>query len=162
MYVFGIDPGLSNLGYAILKFNKKTELIEYGLIETSKDYEEGERLSKIFSKLDDIYKKYKPEVTVIEKLFFKKNVKTAIKIGEVRGVIILLSHLNGSRLFELSPANVKVNYTGYGKSNKENMKKMTKILYNVELNEDDTVDAIALATSFINLNSISLRSDIIS
>lgn len=162
MYVFGIDPGLSNLGYAVLKYNKETKLVDYGLIETSKENKEGERLNKIFLELDNIYKKYKPEITVIEKLFFKKNVKTAIKIGEVRGVIILLSYLNKSQLFELSPSSVKINFTGYGKSNKENMKKMTKILYNVNLNEDDTVDAIALATSFINLNFFTLKSDIIS
>ncbi|MGB9749996.1 MAG: crossover junction endodeoxyribonuclease RuvC [Caldisericia bacterium] len=162
MHVFGIDPGLSNLGYAILKYNKNIELIDYGLIETSKENIEGERLNIIFLELDKLYKKYKPEITVIEKLFFKKNVKTAIKIGEVRGVIILLSYINKSELFELSPSSVKINFTGYGKSNKENMRKMTKILYNIDLNEDDTVDAIALATSFINLNSLTIKSDSLS
>ncbi|MBP7140138.1 MAG: crossover junction endodeoxyribonuclease RuvC [Caldisericia bacterium] len=162
MYVFGIDPGLSNLGYAVLKYEKEIELLNYGLIETSKENIEGERLNIIFNELDNIYKKYKPEITVIEKLFFKKNVKTAIKIGEVRGVIILLSYINKSKLFELSPSSVKINFTGYGKSNKENMKKMAKILYNIDLDEDDTVDAIALATSFINLNSFNIKSDILS
>jgi len=162
MYVFGIDPGLSNLGYAVLEYEREIELLDYGLIETSKENIEGERLNIIFNELDNIYKKYKPEITVIEKLFFKKNVKTAIKIGEVRGVIILLSYINKSKLFELSPSSVKINFTGYGKSNKENMKKMAKILYNVDLEEDDTVDAIALATSFINLNSFNIKSDILS
>ncbi|HQN49378.1 MAG TPA: crossover junction endodeoxyribonuclease RuvC, partial [Caldisericia bacterium] len=66
------------------------------------------------------------------------------------------------KLFELSPSSVKINFTGYGKSNKENMKKMAKILYNIDLDEDDTVDAIALATSFINLNSFNIKSDILS
>ncbi|HQJ57063.1 MAG TPA: crossover junction endodeoxyribonuclease RuvC [Caldisericia bacterium] len=162
MYVFGIDPGLSNLGYAVLEYEREIELLDYGLIETSKENIEGERLNIIFNELDNIYKKYKPEITVIEKLFFKKNVKTAIKIGEVRGVIILLSYINKSKLFELSPSSVKINFTGYGKSNKENMKKMAKILYNIDLDEDDTVDAIALATSFINLNSFNIKSDILS
>jgi len=162
MYVFGIDPGLSNLGYAVLEYEKEIKLLDYGLIETSKENIEGERLNTLFNELDNIYKKYKPEITVIEKLFFKKNVKTAIKIGEVRGVIILLSYINKSKLFELSPSSVKINFTGYGKSNKENMKKMAKILYNVDLDEDDTVDAIALATSFINLNSFNIKSDILS
>ncbi|HON82713.1 MAG TPA: crossover junction endodeoxyribonuclease RuvC [Caldisericia bacterium] len=162
MYVFGIDPGLSNLGYAVLEYEREIELLDYGLIETSKENIEGERLNIIFNELDNIYKKHKPEITVIEKLFFKKNVKTAIKIGEVRGVIILLSYINKSKLFELSPSSVKINFTGYGKSNKENMKKMAKILYNVDLEEDDTVDAIALATSFINLNSFNIKSDILS
>ncbi|HOC52804.1 MAG TPA: crossover junction endodeoxyribonuclease RuvC [Caldisericia bacterium] len=162
MYVFGIDPGLSNLGYAVLEYEKEIKLLDYGLIETSKENIEGERLNTLFNELDNIYKKYKPEITVIEKLFFKKNVKTAIKIGEVRGVIILLSYINKSKLFELSPSSVKINFTGYGKSNKENMKKMAKILYNVNLDEDDTVDAIALATSFINLNSFNIKSDILS
>jgi len=162
MYVFGIDPGLSNLGYAVLEYEKEIKLLDYGLIETSKENIEGERLNILFNELDNIYKKYKPEITVIEKLFFKKNVKTAIKIGEVRGVIILLSYINKSKLFELSPSSVKINFTGYGKSNKENMKKMAKILYNIDLDEDDTVDAIALATSFINLNSFNIKSDILS
>jgi len=162
MYVFGIDPGLSNLGYAVLEYEKEIKLLDYGLIETSKENIEGERLNTLFNELDNIYKKYKPEITVIEKLFFKKNVKTAIKIGEVRGVIILLSYINKSKLFELSPSSVKINFTGYGKSNKENMKKMAKILYNIDLDEDDTVDAIALATSFINLNSFNIKSDILS
>lgn len=162
MHVFGIDPGLSNLGYAILEYNENTKLIDYGLIETSKETIEGERLNKIFNDLNNLYQKYKPDFTVIEKLYFKKNVKTAIKIGEVRGVIILLSYINNSKLFELSPSSVKINFTGYGKSTKENMKKMAKILYNIELDNDDTVDAIALATSFINLYPLNKKSDILS
>ncbi len=130
MYVLGIDPGLSNLGYAILEYNKELKLIEFGLIKTKKEDKEGERLNYIFNSIDNLFKKYNPEFTVIEKIYFKKNVKTAIKIGEVRGVIILLSYQNNSKLFELSPANIKQYYTGYGGSKKENMKKMTKILYN--------------------------------
>lgn len=162
MYVLGIDPGLSNLGYAVLEHNKEIKLVEYGLIKTNKIDNEGERLKFIFSSIDNLYKKYDPKFTVIEKIYFKKNVKTALKIGEVRGVVILLCHLNNSKLYELSPANVKQYYTGYGGSNKENMKKMTKILYNVEINEDDTVDAIAIATSFINIHSSGIKSDFLS
>jgi len=56
MYVFGIDPGLSNLGYAVLKYEREIELLDYGLIETSKENIEGERLNIIFNELDNIYK----------------------------------------------------------------------------------------------------------
>jgi len=162
MYVLGIDPGLSNLGWAIVKDSDPPKLISYGLIKTDKNIKEEERLYKIYENLKNIYLNFSPEFTIIENIFFKKNIKTAIKIGEVKGVILLVAKEFESKIYELNPANVKLYFTGFGGSNKGNMKKMVKILYNVEIKEDDTVDAIALATSFINLKSIKDKSDIIS
>lgn len=162
MYVLGVDPGLSNLGWAIVEDKDPPNLIDFGLIKTEKNLKEEERLLKIYKKLKEIYKNYSPEYTIIENIYFKKNIKTAIKIGEVKGVILLIASEFKSKIYELNPSNVKLHFTGFGGSNKSNMKKMVKILYNREINDDDTVDAIALATSFINLKSIRVDSDIIS
>lgn len=162
MYVLGIDPGLSNLGWAIVEYKDPPKLIDFGLIKTDKNSKEEERLLKIYENLKEIYKNYSPEYTVIENIYFKKNIKTAIKIGEVKGIVLLIASEFKSKIYELNPSNVKLHFTGFGGSNKSNMKKMVKILYNKEIKEDDTVDAIALATSFINLKSIRESSDIIS
>lgn len=162
MYVLGIDPGLSNLGWAIVEDKDPPKLIDFGLIKTDKNSKEEERLLKIYENLKEIYKNYSPEYTVIENIYFKKNIKTAIKIGEVKGIVLLIASKFKSKIYELNPSNVKLHFTGFGGSNKSNMKKMVKILYNKEIKEDDTVDAIALATSFINLKSIRESSDIIS
>lgn len=162
MYVLGIDPGLSNLGWAIVEDKDPPKLIDFGLIKTDKNSKEEERLLKIYENLKEIYKNYSPEYTVIENIYFKKNIKTAIKIGEVKGIVLLIASEFKSKIYELNPSNVKLHFTGFGGSNKSNMKKMVKILYNKEIKEDDTVDAIALATSFINLKSIRESSDIIS
>lgn len=162
MYVLGIDPGLSYLGWAIIEDKDPPILIDFGLIKTEKSLNEEERLLKIYNSLKEIYKNYSPKYTVIENIYFKKNIKTAIKIGEVKGVILLIAGEFKSIVYELNPSNVKLHFTGFGGSNKNNMKKMVKILYNIEIKEDDTVDAIALATSFINLKSIKEKSDIIS
>jgi crossover junction endodeoxyribonuclease RuvC len=162
MYVLGVDPGLSNLGWAVIEDSDPPKLIDFGLIITDKNIKEEERLSIIYRNLKEIYNKYSPIYTVIENIYFKKNIKTAIKIGEVKGIILLTAYENNSSVFELNPSNVKLYFTGYGGSDKSNMKKMVKILYKIDINEDDTVDAIALATSFINLKGIKDKSDIIS
>ncbi|MCX8095070.1 MAG: crossover junction endodeoxyribonuclease RuvC [Caldisericia bacterium] len=158
----GIDPGLSNLGWAIIEDKDPPELVDFGLIKTDKNLKEEERLLLIYENLKKIYKNYSPDYTIIENIYFKKNIKTAIKIGEVKGVILLIAKEFNSKIYELNPSNVKLHFTGFGGSNKNNMKKMVKILYKKEIKEDDTVDAIALATSFINIKSIREKSDIIS
>ncbi|MDI6861646.1 MAG: crossover junction endodeoxyribonuclease RuvC [Caldisericia bacterium] len=158
----GIDPGLSNLGWAIIEDKDPPNLIDFGLIKTEKELNEEERLLKVYNSLKNIYKNYYPTYTVIENIYFKKNIKTAIKIGEVKGVILLIAGEFKSKVYELNPSNVKLYFTGFGGSKKNNMKKMVKILYNIEIKEDDTVDAIALATSFINLKSLREKSDLIS
>ncbi len=162
MYVLGVDPGLSNLGWAVVEDSDPPKLIDFGLIKTEKNLKEQERLFIIYKNLKEIYNKYSPQYTIIENIYFKKNIKTAIKIGEVKGIVLLSANENSSYVYELNPSNVKLHFTGFGGADKGNMKKMVKILYGIEIKEDDTVDAIALATCFINLKTIKEKSDLIS
>lgn len=162
MLILGIDPGLSNLGYAVIENSNSPELVEYGVIKTNKNTPYNKRLNEIFERLETLYKKYKPEVTVLEKLYFKKNVKTAMRIGEVRGVILLLTSLFHSEVFEISPSKVKSSFTGFGRASKKEMKRMVEILFRKNIKDDDSVDAIAMALSFINIRGFEEKGDIFS
>jgi len=162
MLILGIDPGLSNLGYAIVEDKDPPSLVEYGVIETKKTTPYNIRLREIFEKLQSLFKKYKPEVTVLEKLYFKKNVKTAMRIGEVRGVIFLLTSLFNSEISEISPSKVKSSFTGFGRAGKKEMKRMAEILFKKRIKEDDSVDAIAIALAYINTKTFEEKGDLLS
>lgn len=148
--VIGIDPGYAIVGYAIIDVekNKKT-LLKYGTVETSSKYEFAERIRKIYENMNEILDYFKPELASIESLVFQNNQKTAIKVAEARGVILLsLSTLN-IKIFELTPLQVKCSLTGFGKATKKQMILMTKKILNLkeEIKPDDAADACALALS---------------
>jgi crossover junction endodeoxyribonuclease RuvC len=148
MTIIGIDPGYGILGYGVLeKVGNKIKYVTHGAITTKKEIEIPERLGYIYSEFIKILDKYSPDVCAMERLFFYKNAKTAIHVGEARGVILLAISQRNIPLKEFTPYQVKNNVTGYGKANKMQVQKMMKILLN--LNEipkpDDAADALAVA-----------------
>jgi crossover junction endodeoxyribonuclease RuvC len=148
MVILGIDPGFARVGWAVLKTqNSKQSVWNYGCIETSKDDELQERLVLVYKQICALIKKYKPEILAIEDLFFTTNAKTAFKVGEARGVIILAATLQRIPLFSYTPLQVKIAVTGYGKADKAQVGRMVKTILKLqELPKlDDTVDAIAVA-----------------
>ncbi len=149
MRILGIDPGTGILGFGVIDVDKtgKIQLVDAGVIRTPVKEDDAVRLVTIFEELQDIIAQNKPEVMSVEKLFFARNVTTAMTVAQARGVVLLLGQQNGMRLFEYTPMQIKQAITGYGKADKKQMQEMVKVL--LKLKEiprpDDAADALAAA-----------------
>jgi crossover junction endodeoxyribonuclease RuvC len=152
--ILGIDPGLADTGYGVIRKEKDGKLIclEYGTIKTPAKEKLEVRLEIINLKLDKIIKKYKPKLIAVEELFFCKNVKTALAVGQARGVILLTTRKNKVPMVEATPLQVKQAVSAYGQASKLQVQKMVKLLLNLkELPKpDDAADALAIAISAAN------------
>ncbi len=159
MRILGIDPGFERLGIAILEKNmgdKKERVIHSECFKTSPKLEFGERLSLIGKKISDIIKEYNPEMLSIETLFLTTNHKTVMHVAEARGVVIYEATKGKLKIFEVSPPQIKMATTGYGKSDKTQINKMVKMLIDIDKNKksDDELDAIAIALTAFAYNKI--------
>jgi crossover junction endodeoxyribonuclease RuvC len=148
MVILGIDPGFARVGWAVLKTeNSEQRIWNYGCIETSKDTEPQKRLVDVYKQVCVLIKKYKPDSLAIEELFFTTNAKTAFKVGEARGVIVLAGAMQKIPISSYTPLQIKIAVTGYGKADKAQVGRMVKTILKLkELPKlDDTVDAIAVS-----------------
>lgn len=146
--ILGLDPGLADTGYGlIIKKKNQLALITYGSIKTDSKTPFIERLESIYQQLTKIIKKYQPQQIAIEQLFFCKNVKTALLVGQARGVCLLTAKLFNLPCFEFTPLQVKQSLTGYGQADKKQVGQMVKILLNLKSlpQPDDAADALAIA-----------------
>jgi len=146
--ILGIDPGLATIGYALV--DKKTnhfEVLEYGVIKTSADKEDIERLEIIHRNIEALIKEFKPEQMAVEELFNNKNVKTAIAVGQARGVILLAGSQAGIKVAEYTPLQIKQAVVGYGRADKKQVQLMVKSLLNLSEipKPDDAADALAIS-----------------
>ncbi|MFC1622440.1 crossover junction endodeoxyribonuclease RuvC [Patescibacteria group bacterium] len=152
--ILGIDPGYARAGWSVLKkTGQNLELLDYGCVESNKEIEHAERLKKIHAELKKIIKKYKPTIMAVEDLFFFKNLKTAIKVAEARGVILMTGFENNLEIFEYTPLQIKQALTGYGRADKNQIQQMVKMI--LKLKEipkpDDAADAVAVAITCANI-----------
>ncbi|MDP2930610.1 MAG: crossover junction endodeoxyribonuclease RuvC [bacterium] len=148
MIIIGIDPGVATIGWGALKKSKNDlELIDYGVIVTSPKQTTGERLLKLYKEISALIKRLKPDVLVVEKLFFFKNLKTAMPVSEARGVILLAAANQKIKVIELTPLQIKMGVCGYGRADKQQVQKMVKEILDLEKipKPDDAADAIAAA-----------------
>jgi len=146
--VLGVDPGTAIVGWAILEENcGEITPIAFGHISTDKKQTTSERLLEIANDLEDIIRKHKPDEAAVEDLFFFKNAKTVIKVGQARGAILLTLERLNVIIDEYTPLQVKQAITGYGRAEKKQIQTMIKnILKLKEIPKpDDTADAIAIA-----------------
>jgi len=158
MKIIGIDPGIALTGYGIVELkNNIYNVIDYGKIETFPEMLKTQRLEKIYNDLSTLFLFHRPDVLALEELFFNKNSKTAITVGEARGVIILCATQHNIPVFEYTPLQVKQAITGYGRAEKVQMQRMIKMILN--LNEtpkpDDVADALGIAVCHGNYCSSS-------
>ncbi len=155
MITLGIDPGFARCGYAFIEAeNSAYKIVNSGLIETLKTQKYNQRLSFIYNQLDKLIKEHKPNNAAIEELFFSKNTKTAIKVAEARGIIILALTLNNIEFEEYKPKEVKSQITGNGNADKDAMMKMVNIFTGSKIIQDDTADAVAIALAHASRNRI--------
>ncbi len=151
MRVLGIDPGIARVGFGVVETENGADVhfVECGLIATKPELTLQDRLKEIYQDLEVIIKKTKPQLLSCEKLYFQNNAKTALDVGQARGIVLLAaSHFN-LPVFELTPLQVKQSVTGYGKATKQQVEDMIiQILHlNFVPKPDDVADAIAIALS---------------
>ena len=149
MLILGIDPGTGRTGYGFIDSvpNENPRLVLCGCIETPKDLTSPERLKDLFLKLGKLIEEHKPDVMSVEKLFFNRNITTAMGVCEARGVILLSASLANVPIVEYTPLQVKEVLTGYGRATKNEVKEMVKVHLSLDRikGPDDVSDAIAIA-----------------
>lgn len=150
MRILGIDPGLATLGYGIIETNGKgvdPSCVSFGIISTPKDTLIGERLAHIQKELKHIIKLYKPDEVCVETIFFFRNQKTVIQIGQVHGVLSLTLHTEKIPTFRYPPLKIKNMLTGNGRAEKKELEKVVKKILKIreKISPDDAADALAVA-----------------
>jgi len=152
--ILGIDPGIADTGYGVVCRSDQNQLscLLYGSIKTSAKIEVAERLGIIHKELAKIIKKYRPNLIGVEKLFFSKNVKTAMIVGEARGVILLTAYEHNVPIVEIAPLQVKQAVSSYGAASKTQVQKMVKLILSLKEipKPDDAADALAIAICAAN------------
>ena len=148
MRILGIDPGYAILGYGIIDMEgNRFKAVEYGAVTTEAGIPMPDRLKHLYYSLMEIIDEYRPDCASIEELFFNTNTKTAIKVGEARGVAILACANSGIEIEEYTPLQIKQSLTGYGRADKNQVQTMVKTILNLKAvpKPDDTADALAAA-----------------
>jgi crossover junction endodeoxyribonuclease RuvC len=149
MLVLGIDPGTATTGYGLVRQAPDGSLqeVDHGVILTSAKLPMPERLVVLYEKLQEILLLHHPDSSAVEELFFQRNVKTAISVGQGRGVVLLALARAGVPVAEYAPTEIKQAITGYGGADKRQMQQMVKMLLNLEKppKPDDAADALAVA-----------------
>jgi len=160
MRILGIDPGYAIVGVGVIEYvGNSFKVIDYGKITTDAKKSLPERLHIIYNEMEELIKKYNPDAVSVEELFFNNNAKTAINVGQARGVILLCAAKNNKPVFEYTPLQVKQAVVGYGRAEKNQVQQMVKMLLNLEKipKPDDVADALAVAVCHAhsyNMNSI--------
>lgn len=153
MKILGIDPGTGILGFGIIDVSaRQPKLIDGGVIRTPVKEDDAVRLLTIYDELTEIIKQNKPDIMSVEKLFFARNVTTAMTVAQARGVVLLCAQQAGIPIYEYTPMQIKQAITGYGKADKKQMQEMVRVI--LQLKEipkpDDAADALAAAITHAN------------
>ena len=148
MKIIGIDPGTAITGFSIIESKKgKIKLLDYGCIRTPSKMRAAVRLDQIAQDMETLIKKWQPQRASVEKLFFNKNVKTAMSVSQARGVILQKLVENNVEENEFTPLQIKSAVCGNGKADKKMVQKMVQIILGLKQipKPDDAADAIAAA-----------------
>lgn len=148
MLVLGIDPGIAITGIAVVSEEKgKLTLLSHKSLTTPTTLTTSERLERIYSELVKLVKLVQPDVAALESLFFNTNAKTALIVGQARGVIQLALTQHKIPISEYTPLQVKIALTGYGRADKNQIQQMVKTILKLPkiLTPDDVADAAAIA-----------------
>lgn len=153
MIVMGVDPGTAITGVGVVEGRQgKFTALYYDCIYTSPRLTPSQRLGKIYDQLMDLMERFSPHQIAVEELFFNVNVKTALSVGQARGVVLLAAERNNIEVAEYTPLQVKQAVVGYGRAEKRQVQSMVKKL--LALNDvpavDDASDALAVAICHLN------------
>ncbi|HEX8891581.1 MAG TPA: crossover junction endodeoxyribonuclease RuvC [Pyrinomonadaceae bacterium] len=148
MRVLGIDPGSETTGWGVIEGEaRRYRLVEYGAIKAPPRERFSSRLLKISNGIEAIIERFKPDVCSVEEAFYATNVKVALKLGQVRGVILLAAERAQVEIAEYSPRLVKQTVVGYGNAEKHQVQEMVRVLLSLKVIPEphDAADALAIA-----------------
>lgn len=148
MIVLGIDPGTATTGFGVVAFEGGRLLsLKHGVLRTPPGRPLEERLRSIFEGVSDLIRAARPDCLAVEELFFNKNVRSALAVGQARGVVLLAAALAGLSVSEYTPLQVKQAVVGYGRAEKQQIQQMVKVLLRLDAvpKPDDAADALAIA-----------------
>ncbi len=148
MRILGIDPGIAIVGFGVVDKNgNRYSTVEYGAITTPAHTPLENRLKTIYDEMTLLFANFRPDAMSVEELFFNSNAKTAIAVGQARGVIILSAVENGVPIYEYTPLQVKQALTGYGRASKMQIQQMMRTMLGLSEipKPDDVADALAIA-----------------
>jgi crossover junction endodeoxyribonuclease RuvC len=148
--VLGIDPGSEITGWGIVEGDadgRKYHLIEFGAVRLSSSASFAARLLKISHALEEIIRKFKPDACAIEEAFYAANPKVTLKLGQIRGVVLLTAEAAALRIGEYSPRLIKQTVAGYGNAEKHQVQEMVRVLLSLKSvpEPNDAADALAVA-----------------
>ena len=156
MLALGLDPGTATTGYGLVRLSPDGSLVavKHGIISTPKNTPAPVRLVMLYEQLQQILREHKPDTAGVEKLFFQKNVATAISVGQARGVMLLALAQTGLEVFEYTPNEIKQAVAGYGSADKRQVQEMVRVLLALDdiPRPDDAADALAVAITHLNTN----------
>ncbi len=148
MRIVGIDPGYALSGFGVIEYTgNRFKTLDYGVVRTSSDMEMPKRLKILYDTYMKLLNIYQPQAVAIEELFFFKNSKTIITVGQARGIHILAAVNQQIDVFEYTPLQVKQGLVGYGRADKRQVQEMVKVILNLKKipKPDDAADALAVA-----------------
>ncbi len=158
MIILGVDPGSINCGYSILEIQKRKILAAgCGVIKLGNKISLDKKIDIIYNKICDVIEEYKPQDIAIESIFFGKNVRSAIVLGHVRGVILLAASQYNLNLYEYSPREVKRSVVGNGNASKKQVRYMVIKLLDMKVNPKTYDEADALAVALCHFNKQKLE-----
>ncbi len=148
MRVLGIDPGTATMGWGIIdRQGSTTRLVDYGVLTSPPELADHLRLKMLYDGLMSLFTTFQPEAASVEKLYFGQNSRTAMVVGQARGIVLLALALHNVPYIEMSPAEVKQAVTGYGRADKRQVQLMVQRLLGLREypRPDDAADALAVA-----------------
>jgi crossover junction endodeoxyribonuclease RuvC len=158
MITLGIDPGTATTGFGIIREEQDGNLtaLNYGVIQTSSELSQAERLVQLYKNIKDLLILHHPDNGAVEKLFFERNVRTAISVGQARGVALLAMAESNLEIGEYTPLEVKQAVVGYGGADKNQVQQMVRIILGlIDIPKpDDAADALAVAICHIHSGKI--------
>ena len=150
----GIDPGTATTGYGLVRLAPDGSLVavKYGVILTPRGATAPARLVMLYDQLHELLDEYHPDIAAVEKLFFSRNVTTAIAVGQARGVVMMCLQQSGIGAFEYTPNEVKQAVAGYGSAQKRQVQEMVRALLQLDSipKPDDAADALAIAITHLH------------
>jgi len=145
--ILGLDPGTARMGWGIIEGEEEPSLVAYGVLSTPAGRPLAERLHTLFQALRELVARYRPQAAALEELFFARNARTALAVGQARGSALVALAESGLPVYEYTPLQVKMAVTGYGQAEKAQVQEMVRALLGLERvpRPDDAADALAVA-----------------
>ena len=155
MLILGVDPGTAITGYGLVEEREddgELALIACGAVTTSSDQALPDRLVVIYEQLSALISQHQPQAVAVEQLFFSRNVRTALAVGQARGVMLLAAARAGLPVYEYTPLQVKQAVVGYGRADKTQVQEMVRLLLRLDAapQPDDAADAVAVAVCHLH------------